>query len=141
MKTFTLGFVFNTTMKRVALIEKRRPDWQAGKHNGIGGKIEPGEKSIACMVRELAEESGMASKEPDWTYIALLHGADWNMDVYALIHNGAESELRTTTDETVGWFDVSNLPVTVLSNVPWLIHLAKDKVQYKKFNTCHVEYI
>lgn len=141
MKKYTLGFVFNPTMEKVALIEKQRPSWQAGKHNGVGGKIEPHETSIACIARETREESGVVIGEAHWMHVAVLGGDDWNMDVYAAVHTGGEGELATLTDETVQWFPVSNLPETALSNVPWLVHLAKDKLQNKKFGECVVRYI
>ena len=39
-KYYVLGFLFSPDCKRVALIIKNRPDWQAGFLNGIGGKID-----------------------------------------------------------------------------------------------------
>lgn len=38
----------------------RKPgDYHLGKHNGLGGKLEPGESPEDCMKRELLEESGL----------------------------------------------------------------------------------
>ena len=140
MKKYTLGFVFNDSLKRVALMEKKRPDWQKGRLNGVGGKIEPGESSIACIVREVREESGLESKSRDWTHIALLKGLDWKMDVYAYSHKGKESAVHTLTDEKVRWFDVMRLPRTALANVPWLVNLSKDKLLNNEFRECIVTY-
>ena len=129
MKTYTLGFIFDAAMRRVVLVEKKRPQWQVNKLNGLGGKIEQGEGSAACIVREVFEEAGFPSKESDWTHVALLQGPDWMMDVYALVHDGDEHAAHTTTDEHVGWYSVAALPDNVLSNVPWLAHLAMDKLK------------
>src|SRR5690349_13991679 len=41
-QAYALGFLFDGT-GRVVLIRKRRPAWQAGLLNGVGGKVEPGE--------------------------------------------------------------------------------------------------
>ena len=43
----------------VVLTHKNRPAWQAGKLNGVGGKIELLESPVAAMVREF--ELGLAT--------------------------------------------------------------------------------
>lgn len=43
---------------RIALVRKNKPTWQAGRLNGIGGGIEPGEHPLAAMRREWREETG-----------------------------------------------------------------------------------
>ena len=42
-KYYVAGFLFSYDLKRVALIQKTKPAWQAGRHNAVGGKIEEGE--------------------------------------------------------------------------------------------------
>lgn len=44
---------------RILLIEKRKPEWQAGMFNLPGGKVEPGESPLAAASRELMEEAGL----------------------------------------------------------------------------------
>jgi len=52
MKTkYVCGFLFDMAFKHVALINKVRPDWQKGKLNGIGGKVEPSSPDIPCSSR------------------------------------------------------------------------------------------
>lgn len=63
---YVLGFAFSHTMRSVVLIEKLKPDWQAGKLNGVGGKIEPGENAYDAMAREFFEETGWAISYGDW---------------------------------------------------------------------------
>lgn len=70
MTKYVLGFIFDSYAEKVLLIEKQRPNWQAGKLNGIGGKIESGEKSTAAMVREAFEECHLFSKVGDWLSVA-----------------------------------------------------------------------
>ena len=38
---YACGFLFSQDRTRVVLIRKRRPAWQAGKLNGVGGKKGP----------------------------------------------------------------------------------------------------
>jgi 8-oxo-dGTP diphosphatase len=37
---YVLGFMFSSDHSEVALIRKRKPEWQRGKLNGIGGKCD-----------------------------------------------------------------------------------------------------
>src|SRR5581483_286214 len=128
MKKYTLGFIFNSDLSSVVLMQKARPDWQKGKLNGVGGKIEEGETAVACMARETEEEAGLATKPEAWIYVALLRGPDWAMDVFALVYDGAASDVKTLTDEPVAWYDVAALPEHALFNVPWLVQLSKDVI-------------
>jgi 8-oxo-dGTP diphosphatase len=57
----TLMFVIHGG--RILLIEKKR-GFGAGKINGPGGKIDPGETAIDCAVRETQEELRITAKHP-----------------------------------------------------------------------------
>lgn len=61
----TLGYVFSPDGKRVLLIHRhgRDGDLHAGKYNGLGGKLEPGEDVMTCMRREIREEAGIECDE------------------------------------------------------------------------------
>jgi 8-oxo-dGTP pyrophosphatase MutT (NUDIX family) len=61
IQEYVLGFVFNLDKTKVALMRKTKPEWQRGRLNGIGGKIELGETSITAMHREFKEETGQPS--------------------------------------------------------------------------------
>ena len=50
----------------VLLLRKSKPAWQAGKLNGVGGKVEIGETASHAMVREFFEETGIQSQMADW---------------------------------------------------------------------------
>lgn len=64
---FVVGFAFDQLLRTVLLIKKNRPAWQAGKCNGVGGKIEPGEGIRGAMVREFQEECGLVTQVTDWS--------------------------------------------------------------------------
>ena len=72
---YVLGFMFSRDLERVLLIRKNRPAFQAGKFNGIGGKIEgtvkPLETPLQAMVREFEEEAGQ--KITDWKFLKSFH--------------------------------------------------------------------
>ena len=140
MKLYTLGFIFNTTFERVVLITKNRPEWQKGRLNGVGGKIEENETPDACIVREVREETGYSTEANDWTHVAGLRSLDWHMDVLGIIHHGDEEAIQSLTDERVGWYEVAQLPEAVLSNVPWLVYMSKDILQNNKIENVSIIY-
>lgn len=57
MILYVLGIV-TSPENDVLLIRKTKPEWQAGRLNGIGGKIEPAESPAFAMAREFYEETG-----------------------------------------------------------------------------------
>ncbi len=59
MIRYVLGFAFSSDRKHVLLIEKQKPERQRGCLNGVGGKIEKGEKPFEAMARECEEETGL----------------------------------------------------------------------------------
>jgi 8-oxo-dGTP diphosphatase len=61
----TLGYILSPDGRQVLLVHRnRRPeDPHRGKYNGLGGKLEAGEDVVACMRREIREESGLECVE------------------------------------------------------------------------------
>lgn len=56
----TLGYVLSPDRRRVLMVHRSRDgDVHQGKYNGLGGKLEPGEDVVACLMRELREEAGI----------------------------------------------------------------------------------
>lgn len=125
MQEYVIGFLFRENKTEVALIRKNRPNWQKGKLNGIGGKIEPAELPYAAMCREFREEAGADVR--DWVKFAELTCSD------ALIHffrSEAEVEISSQTDEEVFWVPVGVQQVyysTIIPNLRWLIPMAADQ--------------
>src|SRR3954470_21452915 len=74
VQEYVCGFLFSPDRTRVLLIRKRRPAWQAGKLNGIGGKIEPGESPAQAMSREFREEAALDLPPDAWHEVLMLTG-------------------------------------------------------------------
>lgn len=129
--THCVGFFFDASRSRVWLIRKERPDWQRGRLNGIGGKIEPGETALAAMVREFEEEVGF--RVDRWEEVVRLeHRARAGVIAFFRAFAASEAEFlapRTMTDEQVGFypvFDVIGLRSDVLPGLRVEIPLALD---------------
>jgi 8-oxo-dGTP diphosphatase len=124
---YVIGFAFNRD--RVALIRKAKPVWQAGRLNGIGGKIEPGETQCVAMAREFREETGVDSSATEWGLKFIMQGGGWEAHVYAMEMDDERFEsLRTTTIEAVEKHYIANLSFeNCISNLYWMVPLARDK--------------
>ncbi len=59
-KHYVLGLIFNRDSNQILLINKKRPDWQLGMWNCIGGKIDDTDVTpLDAMNRECLEETGI----------------------------------------------------------------------------------
>ena len=122
---YCVGFMFSPDMTRVVLIRKKRPDWQAGRLNGVGGHIDDNEAPIKAMRREFKEEAGVDFA--DWQPVAMLECPD--ALVWFFWAKGEQYfEARTMTDEGIEKVYVKWAMDTdeVLPNIPWLVQMARS---------------
>src|SRR5512143_1593526 len=78
MKLATLCYVKRAGQTLMLHRIKRANDIHAGKWNGLGGKLEPGESPEQCVIREVREESGLLIQRP--RYHGLLVFSDFKDD-------------------------------------------------------------
>ena len=128
-KQYVLGFYHDDFS--VVMICKQRPDWQRGKLNGVGGKIEPGELPAEAMFREFKEETGLQVPMQDWKYFAEMY--DDTFSVHCYIAKGNQVYCcRTQTDELVVICELEELDsLTAIDNIPWLVRMG---LAYEKFH-------
>jgi 8-oxo-dGTP diphosphatase len=132
--SYCLGFLFSKSLDRVVLIKKNKPDWQAGKLNGIGGKIEGDESSVEAMVREFAEETGLYVPEEAWTRVGDCrfdyHRDDGGTTVHIFAAVGdwlTQVPRRDCSEGKVGWiFWAANTERPIIPNLRWLIPLCRS---------------
>jgi 8-oxo-dGTP diphosphatase len=151
-KNYVVGFLFNGAIFQdgrysqgatsVALIKKNRgPADMAGKLNGIGGKIEPGETPLVAMKREFFEETNAYIQ--GWTKFCELSGNDWTVHFFRVFPEYF-IDIKTTTDEVVGYYNVKDIledrPYRkIMPNLSWLIPMALDEdiTDAKIFDSTH----
>lgn len=133
-----MGFVFDAKGERVVLIRKLKPSWQAGKLNGVGGKIEDAEdRPVQAMVREFKEEAGVDTEEGDWTPFHLAMFRDptglpsANIYFFKMFSDEVYAAAQTVEKETIvkvpfeyAMCDPSD--ASIVPNLRWLLPLAKD---------------
>jgi 8-oxo-dGTP diphosphatase len=129
MINYCVGFCFDENRQVVVLIQKNKPQWQAGQLNGVGGKIEAGEEQVEAMRREFKEETGVDI--PVWEHYALLMFPEANLYVYRAFNN-LIFESETQEEEEVSWYHVNDLihgEYKVIPNLRWLIPLALENTR------------
>ncbi len=145
MARYVVGFMFTTDMRQVVLIRKTRPEWQSGKLNGVGGKVEEHEETYAAMAREFREETGV--QFDGWKFFCTLLTGHEEV-CFATATSGSASEVKSPTEEPVFLIDVTTVEhdrictgnpmpdpgyggiavAPAVHNLPWLIRMAIDSI-------------
>lgn len=129
---YVLGFLFNEDRTKVLLLSKRRPVGQAGKLNGIGGKVEPNESWADAMTREFSEEAEVEGRWSHWTHRATLNGIsgeglDYVVRVYEAVTLSGTPKAAALTDEPVAWQDLDCLGERpIMHHLAWLVPMLAD---------------
>jgi len=129
MINYVAGFMFSPDMENVVLIEKNKPEWQKGKYNAIGGKVEPGEQPINAMVREFQEETTCSTQESDWKPLCKIGTHEYAVHFFYCTSE-KWSDCISAEEEEVFTLPVLDLHVVrhyLIENLLWLIPLAIDK--------------
>jgi 8-oxo-dGTP diphosphatase len=127
-KWYAVGFMVAPETDQVLLIRKNRPAWQAGRLNGIGGHVEPGESPYECMLREFGEETGLAYRA--WTTMLCMEFPGARIWFYrAHVTPDYLRLAKTTTDEPVEVHRIGALLTDaegkrMLPNLRWLLPMA-----------------
>ncbi|MGE3333658.1 MAG: NUDIX domain-containing protein [Rhodospirillaceae bacterium] len=137
LKTYALGFMFYRSPLgelTVVLIKKKRPAWQAGLLNGIGGKVEDGETPEQAMVREFKEEAGLITMPEDWKHVLTMTldndaerertGRAAKVEVFSYVFTKGRPPVASQTDE-----ELRHVPAELALHFPhtpnlrWLLPL------------------
>lgn len=128
-KHFVLGFVFNSNLNSVLLVEKKRPDWQAGYFNGIGGKIEDDETPLQAMQREGREETGHGGLGFEHVLTFVCPGGT----VFVFKGNSGVKDIpfKQMEDEELRVYSLVNLvKIKIMANPRWMIPVCLSNLQF-----------
>ena len=128
---------------QLLLIHKKR-GIGAGKINGPGGKVDPGETPLAAAIRETREEVGVVPNDPQLRGDLLFYFAD-GLVLRCLIYlsDGCLGEPHETAEAVPQWFPVTALPYGEMweDDRIWLPLLIAGRVFYRKLwgrrRSCH----
>lgn len=146
LKEYVLGFAFSERKKEILLIRKNRPEFQAGRLNGIGGKIENFELPIDAMVREFKEEANLDTNRETWKLFCKLSGEKELIYCYKSFID--ISQYSTMTDEIIIPKEVDKIVLgatledELMPNLAWLTQMAlsPSTVESKIYNVYYQEW-
>jgi 8-oxo-dGTP diphosphatase len=127
MKLATLCYVRSGCTTLMLHRIKKAQDMHAGKWNGLGGKLEPGESPEECVVREVEEESGLRLIAPLLkgviSFPKFNGGEDWYTFIY--IADRFSGTLIDSSEGVLEWVDNERLLELNLWEgdcifIPWL---------------------
>jgi 8-oxo-dGTP diphosphatase len=105
MKLATLCYVRQDGQTLMLHRVKKTNDMHAGKWNGLGGKLHPGETPEECAIREVYEESGLRVRNPllkgFLTFPAFADDEDWY--VFVFLVEEFEGELIDSPEGNLRW--------------------------------------
>jgi 8-oxo-dGTP diphosphatase len=115
MRDATLVLLIRGDPPQEILLGMKKARFGAGKYNGFGGKVEPGETIAAAAARELAEEAGVRVAPGQLAPVGHLtflfpHKREWEQVVHvfaAFAWQGAPVESEEMVPE---WFGVDAIP-------------------------------
>jgi 8-oxo-dGTP diphosphatase len=123
-RDYVLGFYLSEDDKKVVLIRKAKPTWQAGLLNGVGGKIELLDSlPVNAMVREFKEETGVDTTEDTWYQFLKLEGSFGTM--FCFIGWGDVTQCKTMEIEPIEIVNIDDLQTLVtVPNLKWMLPMA-----------------
>jgi 8-oxo-dGTP diphosphatase len=96
------------------LLAMKKRGFGAGKWNGVGGKLEPGETIEQALVRECQEEINVTPKSwrkvAEHDFVQDATTAPWHMYVHAYIAYDWEGKPTETEEMRPQWFKFSHIP-------------------------------
>jgi 8-oxo-dGTP diphosphatase len=123
---YVLALLFTPDACRVVLVRKKRPAWQAGRVNALGGKVLPGESAAEAASREVREEAVARVPVEAWRELVVWRDPVYRMHVLSAFHAAAD-RARTAEDQEVFLADADDLPKECIENLRWLVPLALDR--------------
>ncbi len=111
------------------VINKNKPDWQKGKKNLPGGKIEDGETALEAAERELKEESNLRVHSSSGRLLGKITNND-NFVVYCVSYSTWDSNIVSLTDEKVEWLSFDNLDFdsSIIENLKIVVPLMRSGI-------------
>jgi 8-oxo-dGTP diphosphatase len=105
MQLATLCYLQHEAKTLMLYRNKKKNDIHAGKWNGLGGKFAASETPEECVIREVAEESGLLIKNPRLHGIMTFPNFNASEDWYVFIFTAGEyiGQLSDSSEGQLEW--------------------------------------
>jgi 8-oxo-dGTP diphosphatase len=111
--------VNSSDMNNQILLAMKKRGFGAGKLNGVGGKVGPGENIEAAMSREIKEEISVVVQEADLLKVAIIDfhfegKSDWDQQCHVFISMKWTGEPQESEEMKPEWYSTSNIPYNIM---------------------------
>lgn len=138
MRDVTICFLLKEN--KICLALKKR-GFGAGKWNGVGGKVEPGEAITTAAARELKEEIGVSAKHEHLEHTGTIdfHFNDnpsWNQRMHIFLVRVWEGEPGESEEMAPQWYEHDKIPFEKMwvDDPHWLPRIIAGKKILGKFH-------
>jgi len=114
------------------LLALKKRGFGVGKWNGVGGKVEKGEKIVDAAVREAKEEIGVNIINPE--KVGIMHfrfpyKSVWDQDVHLFLVKEWQGEPKESDEMAPKWFKFNEIPYNQMwdDDKFWLPHILKGE--------------
>ena len=121
----TLTFVIKD--EQILLIRKKR-GLGAGKINGPGGRLEPGETLLECAIREVQEELCITPVNPEFCGESLFQFTDgYSIHVHTYMAKDFTGSPEETDEAIPLWFSLDQIPYEEMwaDDIVWIPEMLK----------------
>ncbi len=133
----TLCFLLRGDPPPEILLGRKKTGLGAGKINGIGGKVEPGETPVSAAAREVREEIGVEVALADLEYVCHITfdfpaKPEWDQIVHVYLARHWRGNPRETVEMAPMWCALADIPFAQMwqDDQYWLPRvLAGEKVR------------
>lgn len=131
MQHYVLGFIFSRNKEKILLVKKKRPEWQAGRWNGIGGKIKEEDTSpLAAMWRECSEE---INRVHNWEHCITFVCSGGTVFVYRAFNYAGDIDTilyNQIEDEPLKVWRLDDLPENRDADLNWLVAVCLSTIKF-----------
>ena len=134
MRDATLCILVRGNPPQEILLGMKKARFGAGKYNGFGGKVEPGETIAQAAARELAEEAGLQVAPDDLQPVGHLtflfpFRREWEQVVHVYCAHTWQGTPIESEEMAPAWFRIDEIPYDEMwdDDRHWLPHVLAGK--------------